>query len=73
MSNEQLYETCLYKMILWERRESMDLKVDKGFDEMNFDEIVNTEGGLVLTTGAMIAIGCFAVGGIIGYAWAKSE
>ena len=51
----------------------MDLKVDKGFDEMNFDEIVNTEGGLVLTTGAMIAIGCFAVGGIIGYAWAKSE
>ncbi len=44
----------------------------------DFMEIVNLEtqdinGGAVITAGAVLAISLFALGGVLGYGWAKSE
>ena len=48
----------------------MEYTMNNGFSELNAVEMTETDGGFVLTTGAIIAIGCFVGGAGLGVAWA---
>ena len=43
------------------------------FVELTNAEIMDTNGGIVLTTGAIIAISCFAGGTVLGIGWALCD
>lgn len=51
----------------------MEMIKTNSFTEMSTNELTMTDGGLVLTTGAWIAIGLFAGGTALGIGWALCD